>query len=523
MDTPSRASGTSAGASSTPSSTLSPPIGPGAGSGSVPARASGSAAVSPPRPERESGAPTAADPDPPPHGDEGPRAFDPIGEDVRRARACEACRGLKVRCEMPDEGSCRRCSKAGRRCVVTVRSRGGERQKKTDTRVAELEKKIDLLSATLHASRGPEHVATPPGGSQAQRAETRSETAPSPEASRAPNTMMNTLLTSWGVTDGAGFSGQQSSSPTGQKRKHSVTHDPHADDRASRPPNLRGSSPPNDAHSDIVERGLVTEERAEALFGKYNDLMAPHFPAVIFPPGSTATSLRASKPLLFLAIMAAATSDAAALQKTLVGEVMHAVADRVVCRGEKSLELVQALFVSVAWYWPPESFEELKFYQLAHMGIVMAIDLGLGRGGGGARPRHQIPAWGAAWGSSRVAKIDAESLECRRTWLAAYLLATNVSIGLRRLNLLPWSNFMRESVEVLETPGDAAPTDRYLCQLVRANRLGEKATTQFSLDDPVMNVNLADVRTQLSLKSLEKELERLKRDVPKELKQRLSL
>ena len=74
--------------------------------------------------------------------------------DPKRPRACEACRGLKVRCE-PDpnnpDGPCKRCAKANRNCVVTVPSR--KRQKKTDSRVAELEKKIDALTATLHATK----------------------------------------------------------------------------------------------------------------------------------------------------------------------------------------------------------------------------------------------------------------------------------------------------------------------------------------------------------------------------------
>lgn len=499
----SRASGTSPAASATPPRTLSTTVGAGAEPDS--ADPSASAAVSPPRPQ--SGA-TAA----PPHRDPSQPAGDGNVEEAKRPRACEACRGLKVRCEMAEEGPCRRCKKAGRRCVVTVRSRGGERQKKTDTRVAELEKKIDILAATLHARDGSEH-AGPSGGTHT----TQSPAAPSPETSKAPNSMMKTLLTHWGVTEGTG---PPSQSPAGRKRKLSDPQDTRAGEEAAKPPHLRSSSLGED-YVDIVDRGLITPEHAEVLFNKYNKLMVPHFPAVVFSPDETAANLRTSKPLLFLAIMAAASSDSAALQKSLVKELMRILADKVIVSGEKSLELVHALFISVAWYWPPESFDELKFYQLAHIGIVMAIDLGLGRTGGGARPiHHQFPPWGR--NTRSLYRIDAGSLECRRTWLAGYLLSTNTAIGLRRTNLLTWSGFMRESLEVLETSKDAAPTDKYLCQLVRANRLGEEVLTQFSLDDPVMSVNLSNVRTRLTLKSFEKELEKLKRAVPKELQQRLS-
>ena len=72
--------------------------------------------------------------------------------DPKRSRACEACRGLKVRCDHDDPSlPCKRCAKAKRNCVITAPSR--KRQKKTDSRVAELEKKIDALTASLNAKK----------------------------------------------------------------------------------------------------------------------------------------------------------------------------------------------------------------------------------------------------------------------------------------------------------------------------------------------------------------------------------
>jgi hypothetical protein len=47
--------------------------------------------------------------------------------------------------------SCKRCAKAGRACITTPPTR--KRQKKADSRVAELERKIDALTATLHAQK----------------------------------------------------------------------------------------------------------------------------------------------------------------------------------------------------------------------------------------------------------------------------------------------------------------------------------------------------------------------------------
>ena len=70
--------------------------------------------------------------------------------DTKRPRACDACRALKVRCDQdvnhPGQ-SCTRCLKANRPCVVTPPIR--KRQRKSENKVVELEKKIDALTATL--------------------------------------------------------------------------------------------------------------------------------------------------------------------------------------------------------------------------------------------------------------------------------------------------------------------------------------------------------------------------------------
>lgn len=110
--------------------------------------------------------------------------------DPKRSRACEACRGLKVRCDQdPNDPSvpCKRCAKAKRQCIITAPSR--KRQKKTDSRVAELEKKIDALTASLHAQN--KDVA-PPNGDYNSEARDRSRSmsppktdGPTPQESQA--------------------------------------------------------------------------------------------------------------------------------------------------------------------------------------------------------------------------------------------------------------------------------------------------------------------------------------------------
>ncbi|GME22588.1 C6 transcription factor [Neofusicoccum parvum] len=77
-----------------------------------------------------------------------------LGPDGKRLRACDHCRALKVRCDPQEENGliseispCKRCLKSKKTCVTTAPTK--KRTKKADTRVAELEKKVNELTARL--------------------------------------------------------------------------------------------------------------------------------------------------------------------------------------------------------------------------------------------------------------------------------------------------------------------------------------------------------------------------------------
>ncbi|KAI1865549.1 uncharacterized protein JN550_008306 [Neoarthrinium moseri] len=432
--------------------------------------------------------------------------------DPKRPRACEACRGLKVRCE-PDpnnpDGPCKRCAKAGRNCLVTQPTR--KRQKKTDSRVAELEKKIDALTASLHASRGgpaPSH--------------------PSPAEQNAYNHVQQQLAHAardWNRTPTRDPPAQYAPEPdkqhvfvppmvmAGQKRKATETRESSSEDTKSHPPPAQANRSQEYA-TDMIDRGLMTIQQANEFFARYTDHMAGHLPAVVFPPGTTASEIRKTKPILFLAVMAAASSEVPNIQRQLVKELVQLFADKIVVAGEKSLELVQALQVGVIWYHPPEHFEELKFYQFVHMGAVMAIDIGLGRKRNSAKQR-MIPY---TWKDHPLRKNplpDPTTLEARRAWLSSYFLASNVAMALHRPNLVRWTSFMTECMDILESSPEAAETDKYLCHLVWTHRLAEEVGIQFSMDDPNTYVSVAEPKVQYALKGFERDLEKYSESIPK--------
>jgi len=397
-----------------------------------------------------------------------------------------------VRCEPDAEnptGTCRRCAKAHRECIFTAPTR--KRQKRTDSRVAELEKKIDKLTASLNAQRRgdiPEEVHSdasddadtpavqfvwePPksnsrrsrdspderkASSQAdapleshrtKRQKLEENNSASRKGSKDGPHVTNPQSTKAGLTDqvSARFFGHPGVFPSLSTTRPSenILVTPDAEYSIADPPRYRDQK----AKADVIDRGLLSMDLASEIFNRYITDMAPNFPAVVFSPGTTAAQVRATKPVLFLSILAAASGTShTELYRALNKEIIKTLADCCIIIGEKRLELVQALIITTLWYHASEHFEELKFYQLTHIAAVMAIDIGISRKGRTTwmksratglpiAPSGEGP-FGMRFGDSsakesgatdppwkKQQKADPLTRECRRTFLACYFLCS---------------------------------------------------------------------------------------------------
>ncbi|KAI4205932.1 MAG: hypothetical protein LQ350_000117 [Teloschistes chrysophthalmus] len=462
--------------------------------------------------------------------------------DPKRPRACEACRGLKVRCEPdPQGGTCRRCAKAGRHCIVTAPSR--KRQKKTDSRVAELEKKIDALTASLHATK-----AQAVSESDDDSADDRK---PLPHIS-APNFRPSGYgpQDEQRVHEPANIARQRPSEPYGEQNERLTHQPPLITERKRRmsqypeeesghhqgpfnlaspldhsaqaalgtshirpalpngtsnlmPPTTPHSTSPAHEYADVVDRKILDAALASALFEDYTRRMAHHLPLVVFPPDTPAGTIRKHRPTLFLAILSVASGqDHPDIQRILAKEIMRTFADKIVYRGEKSLELIQALQVVTIWSWPEEN-RELQTYQLIHMAAVMAIDLGLGK-----RIKSDREPSQSLWREYSRTKATAQAIEgpdSWRAWLGCYLLCASASMGLRRPNLIRWTSQMDDCLESLKTSPDNLPSDSVLVDLIRLQRLADDVGNQISLDDS-SHTGISDIKTQYALKGFERQM-----------------
>ena len=356
-----------------------------------------------------------------------------FNNDTKRPRACEACRGLKVRCEPdPGTGPCKRCRKANRKCIITAPSR--KRQKKTDSRVAELERKIDALTASLQATKEGNLSASDDDGDMdgdtphMESLDGKSNQATSPYTTTSAGTGRKRRMSEY-QQDG-GVESRRPSNPEANNQ-NSPANVANMGPRQSGPLKPESGGPRLDSNeefdtsvygeADVVLRRTVHTETANGLFRHYTDHMAPHMPIVVFSPGTSPEIIRKRSPILFLAILSVASGqDFPELQATLSREIMRILADRVFVMGEKSLELVQALQVVIIWYWP-EPNGDSKYYQFIHVTAVMAIDLGMHR-----RQPSLILRKEQILGLPRPKSYlsDPCTTECRRAWLGCYLLCS---------------------------------------------------------------------------------------------------
>lgn len=381
------------------------------------------------------------------------------GDDPKRPRACEACRGLKVRCDQdpaqPDI-PCKRCAKAGRPCVITQPSR--KRQKKADSRVAELEKKLDALTAALHQQQGA-GVLNQYGGQQIGG-------APPADLMHGRNSLGSLAqLQQYGnqsLTQSPTAAGEVDPAMRGQKRRRTDEGMQDAPSYGQADPNInpllshQASNPIK--HDEALSRGfneiqdtwapnrdlkrllhhqspeefvsridsLINQEMAAAIFGDYITKLMPHLPAVVFPAGTTAAQVFKDKPILYVCILSAASFGTLPpeISKQLASEAVGAIADCVVRNGAKSLELIQAMQVLALWYKPPEQADQTNFYQIIHMAAVMALDIGLGKRFNPAKARRGFGGPNAQYapGPHKTLPQDSDTLEARRAWLTCYYL-----------------------------------------------------------------------------------------------------
>ncbi|KAJ5347473.1 uncharacterized protein N7506_000726 [Penicillium brevicompactum] len=386
-------------------------------------------------------------------------------------RSCESCRSLKVRC-LPNPSTphqCQRCAKGKRSCIFVAPQRRRPR-KRTDSRVAQLEKEMRVMRSLLK-NRIPEE------DEESEESDDDHEDLKSSGRDHSAN------------SDDARY---MDYSP------ELLTHGVSVPDFAF-PAGLEEERQPVE---DVIDRGILSIDDAEQLVAYYIHELAPLFPLVLLPHTTTAVSLRATKPVLFLSVIAAtAISVDAGLAAVLNREIVRLYSERFFIEGEKSLELVQALLLMIVFYFPPASPLKLQFYQYTHIASTMALEIGLAN-------KRRVK-------SDRRTAHDETLAEQARAVIGCYHLGSTVAMKTRRPNLLQFNDWMVECVRHLERSPHR--TDQHLAIWFELQRITDEAMSSFGLDDTSTTSPLTESRVQAVLRWFDKRMEAWKTNTPSEM------
>jgi hypothetical protein len=232
---------------------------------------------------------------------------------AKTAQACDPCRSLKVRC-LPSSlpGVCKKClnGKSGRASCTWAEQKPRRRSSKPSSkaRVAELESKLDQLIARVDQSHA-----------NKDESATQQEGLSSDSCFSAPTTSS---------VPEVGF-GSSSSTPL--------------DFYACYPRINTDQSAP-----DVLLSCGITISAADGYLFRFRN-MSTYFPFVIVPEEATVLSMSHNQPFLCIAALAAAASSEKILQRKLEQSFRIAILQKIMLDGERSLDLLQALLVYLAW------------------------------------------------------------------------------------------------------------------------------------------------------------------------------
>lgn len=122
----------------------------------------------------------------------------------------------------------------------------------------------------------------------------------------------------------------------------------------------------------------VTLDEAEMLLDRYRRLLSAGMPFVVLPKEATAQLLHEQRPVLLRAVSTVALFHDLPRQQILVKDLIRDVGERMLVRGEKSIDILQGILVLVGWFHP-HIFWCHQLTNLIHLGISLTIELGIDR------------------------------------------------------------------------------------------------------------------------------------------------
>ncbi|KAG5927639.1 hypothetical protein E4U42_002006 [Claviceps africana] len=353
--------------------------------------------------------------------------------------ACAACATAKAKCirSNPDSNSkCDRCQRLLKECTGQIHRPRKKRQVKP-SRTAQIEERLNGLVNLLQASG---ELAGPHSNHTSLK--TLSDAAVREHSAMTQDTPSASSTTSYRPSQPS----QPSSSPWVIPETYNSNTIPSCTCR----PEPGSASPPPD--SDDV------------LLDLFRTQMQPVFPFVIIPPSVSALELHATKPFLMSAVRMVTSFRSFRSMSAQLYRLMSHIADHVLLRSARSLELLQGMLLIIGWH-QYHCLMHAQMNNLLSLAMSMVGDLGLNYPPGIREQARLMVA--------RPDEPAGRTNDERRALLGVWFMTSNVSVTFNRIECLKFTPYIQECLRVLENEREYE-TDITLVFLVQIQRLTER-------------------------------------------------
>ncbi|CAM1504443.1 Fc.00g020340.m01.CDS01 [Cosmosporella sp. VM-42] len=247
----------------------------------------------------------------------------------------------------------------------------------------------------------------------------------------------------------------------------------------------------------------------ENLLNIYRNELQPVHPFVVIPPGVTAASLKSKRPFLMSAIRMVTSFRSLRSMRAQMYYLMKHIADHMLIRAERSIDLLMGILVIAAWY-QYHCFMHAQLNNLIALATTLVGELGLHRNPA-IQERSNLMVVKPWW-------PDKRTNEERRALTGVWFLSSAMSLGFSRTEPMRYTKYMQESLKVLEEEKEYE-TDVTLVYLVRIQHLTERISKLNSHDDPTEEVaGLAAAPLSAYVSAFQGELDRIHNSLPPNLK-----
>ncbi|KAI9703102.1 MAG: hypothetical protein M1820_005974 [Bogoriella megaspora] len=218
-------------------------------------------------------------------------------------------------------------------------------------------------------------------------------------------------------------------------------------------------------HSSHLKLG---DAKVEQYLYKYDHLFY-YFPFLPLPTGWSVKSMRKDHSFFLLGIVSAMTMHDVEINAQVHAQFLRVLAERVVVRGEKTLDIVQGILVQLAWYPIHLNPFGRQIFQIVQMASAITVELGLDET---IKPAESVPK-SIAYNTN---DMDASSLSVRRTQAACYHLSSVIAVSFHRKNHFPYLERPDRQYAPVPQDGDGLPENLIFVH-ARLQDLVEQAET----------------------------------------------